>query len=189
MAPPWTALTVAAAVALAGCASTTPAATTQQATPTSTQAQQRPAGPPVGDTVNVTLALADSFDINPDGTCSGRSDNTGMTNGARVQLRGDTDGGSVWSTATTAVERHPPVPGDDGQYCIVKMTFTPNMPDPKSTYSLKFVGGDWLRGFVHVRRAPFGQEDRPGLGSASGTVQTCRSAADPPDKDCPEWGN
>jgi hypothetical protein len=76
-----------------------------------------------------------------------------------------------FTSKSRRVNCHPPVPvpGDDGLYCIVTMEFTPKYPDPKSTYSLKFVGGDWLRGFVHVRRAPFGQEVRPGLG----TVQTC----------------
>lgn len=75
MAPSWTVLTVAVAVALAGCSSTVAGAPATEpiATPTSSQAQQRPAGPPVGDTVRVKLNLADSFDIHPDGTCSGRS--------------------------------------------------------------------------------------------------------------------
>ena len=71
VAPPWTALIAALTLTLAGCASTVPGAPAIEAipTPTSTQAQQRPAGPPVGDTVKVTLALADSFDVNADGTC------------------------------------------------------------------------------------------------------------------------
>lgn len=198
MAPSRSALIVAVAAALAGCASPTPTTTTQQPipTPTSHQAQQRPAGPPVDSTVNVNLALADSFDIHPDGTCSGRADNAGITNGARVQLRGDTDGGAVWSTATAVVVRRPAVyrgsvvpEADDGLYCVATMVFTPTIPDPKSNYSLKFVGGDWLQGLVHVGRAPFGQEDRPGYGSANVTIQQCRSPADPPDKDCPEWSD
>lgn len=68
MAPPQTVLTVTLTLAIAGCSSTFPGAPATEAirTPTSTQAQQRPAGPPVGDTVKVTLALAYSFDINPD---------------------------------------------------------------------------------------------------------------------------
>lgn len=192
MALPWTTLTAALTLTLAGCASIVPGAPASEAIPTrtSTQAQQRPAGPPVGDTVNVTLALADSLNVNADGTCSGGSDNAGITNGERVQLRGETDGGSVSSTATTRFERRDAIPGvDDGLYCIVTMEFTPRYPDPKGAYLLKFVGGNWRWGLVHLGRAPFGQKDRPGYGTSRMTVQTCRSAADPPDKDCPEWGN
>jgi hypothetical protein len=139
--------------------------------------------------------MADSFDVIPNGKCAGRSDNTGMRDGARVQLRGDTDGGSVWSVATATFERHPPklyhgkpLMVDDGLYCIVKAVFAPTIPDPKSRYSIKFIGGDWRR-LVQVGRAPYGQLDRPGYGSAQITIQTCRSLLDPPDKDCPEWGN
>ncbi|WP_396913472.1 hypothetical protein [Mycolicibacterium sp.] len=193
MGPPWTALAVASAVLLVGCASPAPA--TQRPTPTATsvQAQQRPAGPPVDDTVKVTLTLVDSFDIHPDNTCSGRSSNAGITNGARVQLHGDTVGGSTWTTATTTVVRQPFVyhgevrpEADDGVYCVAEMAFAPELPDPESRYSLKFVGGNWMKGTIHVGRAPFGQEDRPGYGSARITIQTCRTPAEPPDKDCPE---
>ncbi len=165
-------------------------------TPTSEQAQQRPAGPPVDNTVTVKLFLADSFDIHPDGTCSGRSDAAGMSNGARVQLRGDTVGGSVWSVATTHVDRTQPptyhgkpLGDDDGLYCDVEAVFRPTRPDPSSQYSIKFVGGDWLRSIIKVGRAPFGQEDRPGYGTARVTLTACRSLGDPPEKDCPESGS
>ncbi|MDH6194085.1 hypothetical protein M2272_000706 [Mycobacterium frederiksbergense] len=78
---------------------------------------------------------------------------------------------------------------DDGQYCAVKMVFAPKTPDPESIYSIKFFNGDWLNGLVRVGRAPFGQEDRPGYGTAFVTRQLCPHPADPPDKDCPELGN
>jgi hypothetical protein len=97
--------------------------------------------------------------------------------------------------STTRFERHPfmyrgkEVPeADDGLYCNVKMVFAPSKPDPESRYSIKFVGGYWRSG-VTVGRAAYGQLDRPGYGSSRMTIQTCRSAADPPEKDCPEWEN
>src|SRR5690242_18526841 len=62
-----------------------------------------------------------------------------MSNGARVQLRGDTVGGSVWSVATTRVWREPPrishgkpLADDDGLYCVVAAVFAPTRPDPSS---------------------------------------------------------
>jgi hypothetical protein len=67
-----------------------------------------PAVSGINDTISVTFGLADSFDVLPNGNCAGRDTNSGMTNGARVQLRGDTAGGSVWSTATVRLERRPP---------------------------------------------------------------------------------
>jgi hypothetical protein len=150
----------------------------------------------VDDTVSVTITLSDSFDILPDGKCAGRSDNSGMSDGARVQLRGDTVGGSTWAIATARFERHPfmyrgkEVPeADDGLYCVLKVVFAPTRPDPKSVYSIKFVGGDWREHFVRVGRAPYGQLDRPGYGFASIGIQLCRSAADPPDTECPEWAD
>jgi hypothetical protein len=154
-----------------------------------------PAVSGVDNTVSVTMALADSFDVLPNGKCAGRSVNSGVSDGARVQLRGDTDGGSVWSVATVRFERRPPlmhhgkpVTEDDGLYCVAKAVFAPTRPDPKSSYAIRFVGGNWHR-FVQVGRAPYGQLDRPGYGSANITVMTCRSLLDPPEKDCPERGN
>lgn len=168
MAPSRTGLIVAAVAALAGCASTTPATPQPVPTATSLQAQERPAGPPVDDTVKVTLTLVDSFDIHPDNTCSGRSSNAGFTNGARVQLHGDTVGGSTWTTATTTVVRRPFIyrgevrpEADDGVYCVAEMVFAPELPDPESRYSLKFVDGDWMRGLVHVGMAPFDRRTAP----------------------------
>jgi hypothetical protein len=188
------ALLIAAGLLLAACSVGHP-----ESTGTATSATM-PVPPPAAsgtdNTVSVTMALADSFDVVPDGKCAGRSDNAGMSDGARVQLRGDTDGGNVWATATADFENKGPqiydgVKGhwlyDDGLYCIVKAVFAPTTPDPKSSYSIKFIGGDWLD-FVQVGRAPYGQLDRPGYGTAQITIQTCRSLLDPPDKDCPEWG-
>jgi hypothetical protein len=163
--------------------------------PSDTMPVPPPAVSAIDNTVSVTMALADSFDVLPNDKCVGRSDNSGMSDGARVQLRGDTDGGSVWSVATAHFERVPqrmyhgkPQMDDDGLYCVVTVVFAPTRPDPKSEYSIKFVGGDW-RDFVKVGRAPYGQLDRPGYGSESTTIVTCGSLLDPPDKDCPEWGN
>jgi hypothetical protein len=111
-----------------------------------------------------------------------------MSDGARVQLRGDTVGGSVWSVATARIERHPPLTDDDGLYCVATALFVPTSPDPKGSYSMKFVGGDWRQSIVALRRAPFGKLDT-GYGSVSGTIMMCKSLLDPPEKDCPEWGN
>lgn len=153
-----------------------------------------PAVSGIDNTVSVTISLADSFDFLPHGKCAGRSSNSGMRDDARVQLRGDTVGGSTWATATAHAEFHPVIyrgklvpEADDGHYCVLKAVFAPTTPDPESRYSIKFVGGDWRQGLVHVGRAPYGQRDRPGYGRAQVTIQTCRSPADPPDKDCPEW--
>jgi hypothetical protein len=161
-----------------------------------------PAISSIDNTVTVKIALADSFDVLPNGKCAARSSNVGpksgnmgMSDGARVQLRGDTVGGSVWSVATAQVQRRPPqmshgkpLVDDDGLYCVVKVVFAPTRPDPSSSYSLKFEGGDWWSS-IKVGRAPYGQLDRPGYGSVSGTIMTCRSLLDPPEKDCPEPGN
>jgi hypothetical protein len=58
--------------------------------------------------IAVTWELADSFDILPDDKCAGRSVNSGMSNGGRVQFIGETVGGSVSTTATTHFERRTP---------------------------------------------------------------------------------
>jgi hypothetical protein len=42
----------------------------------------------IDNTVSLMMALADSFDVLPNGKCAGRSNNSGMSDGARVQLRG-----------------------------------------------------------------------------------------------------
>jgi hypothetical protein len=69
------------------------------------------------------------------------------------------------------------------------MQFSPTQPDPGSSYSLKFVNGDWIRDLVHVGRAPFGQEDRPGYGRTNVIIQRCPTPAYVPDRECPECGN
>jgi hypothetical protein len=158
-----------------------------------------PAVSGVDSTVSVTMAVADSFDVLPDGKCAGRSDNSGIRDGARVQLRGDTVGGSVSSIAKVRFQNGPPiiyngVNGhglvDDGLYCIINAIFAPTRPDPDG-YSIKFVGGDWRSG-VRPRNKLWMYKtiDRqPGYGSFTETYQTCRSLTDPPNKDCPEWAN
>jgi hypothetical protein len=164
--------------------------TTRRATSSTTQAPP-PAASEIDNTVSVTIALADSFDVLAGGKCAGRSNNSGISDGARVQLRGDTVGGSTWATATARVERRPVIlrgkevpDADDGLYCVVEAVFAPSRPDPQSSYSLKFVGGDWWQHIVHVGTAPYGQLDRPGYGRTQITVQLCESPLDPPEKDC-----
>jgi len=147
----------------------------------------------IDNTVSVTFALADSFDVLPDGTCAGRSANSGMRDGARVQLRSDIVGGSVWGTATARFERRPPqtyngVKGrwldDDGLYCTVTTVFAATNPDPQNSYSIKFAGSDWRGVRILSRFWMYEHMEKPGYGSTSIGVQTCGSLADPPDKDC-----
>jgi hypothetical protein len=153
-----------------------------------------PARSGIDDTITVTYALADSFDVLPDGTCAGRSSNSGIRDGARVQLRGDTVGGSVWATATARFVHQPPrmysgVNGpwlvDDGLYCVAKAVFPATRPDPGTRYSIKFVGGDW-RGGVNVRSRFWMYDfiEQTGYGSTYTGSQLCPNLADPPDKDC-----
>lgn len=123
-----------------------------------------------------------------------------MRDGARVQLRGDTAGGSVWATATADFENRGPKsyngvngrwPVDDGLYCVVKAVFAPTNPDPNGSYSIKFVGGDW-HSWVRVRSEFWMYEpleDNPGYGSFVTTYQACKNLWDPPDRDCSVWGN
>jgi hypothetical protein len=158
-----------------------------------------PAVAGIDNAIAVTWELSDSFDILPGDKCAGRSVNSGMSDGGRVQFVGETVGGSVSTTATTHFERRPPwtemhqgkpVLIDDGLYCVVSAVFAPAIPDPTGNYSWKFVGGDWSDG-LDVGYMPVGKRERPGYGSerASITITTCRYLSDPPTKDCPEWGN
>lgn len=101
-----------------------------------------------------------------------------MRNGARAQLRGDTEGGSVWSTATAHTERLDlGIRDDDGLYCTLKIVFAPTRPDATG-YSIKFVDGNWHPG-IRTRGVT-------GYGVVRTVGQACRSRADPPDKNCPE---
>lgn len=157
------------------------------------------AGPParsaLDDTVMAVWRLADSFDIHSDGTCSGRSSNAGMIDGAMVQLRSETLGGSSSSTMTARVKQYPPriydgVNGrwveDDGLYCIVTAVFGPAIPDPEGEYVVKFAGGDWSHHvWVRSRFWMYDSLGPPGYGMDSTVIQTCSSLADLPDKECP----
>jgi hypothetical protein len=158
-----------------------------------------PAVAGIDNVIAVSWELADSFDMLPDDKCAGRSVNSGMRDGGRVQFIGETFGGSVSTTATTRFERRTPWTAmsqgkalviDDGLYCIVTAVFAPPLPDPTSRYKWKFVGGDWHQG-LYVGRTPFGKPERPGYGSGRARIsmQSCRDLSDPPTKDCPEWEN
>ena len=77
---------------------------------------------------------------------------------------------------------------DDYRYCHVQAVFDEPLPDHDG-YSIKFGEArreEWLG---KPSRTPFGRPERPGYGSYSITVQTCRSMLDPPEKDCPEWAD
>jgi hypothetical protein len=113
-----------------------------------------------------------------------------MSDGERVQLRGNTTGFSVETRATTHFEHWPPrmyrgkpIQDDDYLYCIVEAVFAPSMPDPDG-YSVKFAGASREEWLGKPSRTPFGKPERPGYGSYQITAQTCASLLDPPDKDC-----
>lgn len=154
-----------------------------------------PAVSGIDDTVSVHWRLADSFDILPGDRCVGRGNNRGMFDGARVRLTGHTMGYAGETKATAYFEHFPPLMhlgrpllDDDYLYCVVEAVFSPGIPEPDG-YSVKFerARDDFWLG--KPSGMPFGFRDRPGYGAYQITVQTCRSLLDPPDKDCPEWGN
>lgn len=155
-----------------------------------------PARAAFDDTVTAVWHLADSFDIHSDGTCSGRSSNAGMADGAKVRVRSETEGGNSSTTATARVKQNPPriyngVNGhwvdDDGVYCVVQATFAPAIPDPEGNYLVKFNGEDWSASVsVSSKFWMYDSLGPPGYGKSSTVVLTCTSLADPPDKECPE---
>jgi hypothetical protein len=158
-----------------------------------------PASPPavsgVDDTVWMHIELADSFDALPDGTCAGRDTYRGMSDQARVYLRGNETGFSDQTSVSARFKQYPTVMyhgeprlDDDYKYCVIDAVFTPSMPDP-SGYWLKFAGvGDEVQ-FGPPGRTPFGQPEHLGYGKYQVVMQACRSRLDPPGKVCPEWEN
>jgi hypothetical protein len=160
------------------------------ATATSAKLLPPPAVSGIDDTVSVKWALADSFDVLPDGTCAGRSNFRGITNGAQALLRGNGTGFDVETRANTHVERWQPqishgkpLLNDDYVYCAVDAVFAPSMPDPEG-YSVKFAEADQWVWLGKPGGRPFGQLDKPGYGSYRITSQACPSLLDPPEKDC-----
>jgi hypothetical protein len=153
-----------------------------------------PAVSAIDHTVIVKWSLADSFDILSGGKCAGRGDNRGMSDGARIQLQGNTTGFFDETRATARFHRYV-LSGkealfDDGRYCVLEAVFAPSIPDPDG-YSVKFPGTRVKQ--IHLGKpggTPFGTPDNPpGYGSYNIGSQTCRSLLDPPDKDCPEWAD
>jgi hypothetical protein len=68
--------------------------------------------------------------------------------------------------------------------------FAPTRLDPEGSYSVKFVGGDWRSGVkIRSRFWMYEHVEQLGYGSTNIGIQTCRTLADPPDKDCPELAN
>jgi hypothetical protein len=145
--------------------------------------------------VAVTWTLEDSFDILPDRKCAGRSTNRGLSDRARVLLFGNTTGLADETRANAHFEQLPPriyhgkpLMDDDYRYCIVEAVWSPSVPDPDG-YSYKFAGAPRTESLPKLGLTPFGRPEMPGFGRIQISVQTCRSALDPPEKDCPEWGN
>lgn len=124
--------------------------------------------------------LADSFDVLPSGRCAGRPDNRGMSGGARIQLRGDTSGGSVWSVASAQLaHRSPPMRddtplyADDGlYYCVVKAVFVPTDRVQRAAIpsSLSVIGEAPLRWGAHrlARQTGLGTARRASLSGHAG---------------------
>jgi hypothetical protein len=156
-----------------------------------------PATSGIDHTVSVRWQLADSFDIAPDGSCTGRDTFGGMGAAARVQLRGATTGMVDETRATARVEdqtRSRSAQYDDGRYCVIRIVFAPALPDPDG-YFLKFpdssqtelrVGTNPLLGPSFIAGKPARQPELPpGYGETAGIgSQACPSLLDPPDKAC-----
>src|SRR5882757_2766569 len=130
-------LTAVLAVAVAGCSIDAPV----------TSPPSMPVPPPAvsgtDHTVLVTLQLADSFDVLPNGLCTGRGENRGMRDGVRIRLHGNSTGLYDETLATARFQRRALSPKqsliDDGLYCVLRAVFAPSLPDPDG-YSISFPG-------------------------------------------------
>jgi len=156
-----------------------------------------PASSAVDHTVSVEWQLADSFDVSPNGSCTGRDAFGAMGAGLRVQLRGRTTGMTDETRASARVEDHTTGSSavfDDGLYCVIGIVFDPAVPDPDG-YWLHFPGSQQpdveLRalsrgvGPIFSRGEPVEQPTLPpGLGHFTSSSQSCPSLLDPPTKDC-----
>ena len=183
-------------------ASTLVACTGSVPQPLAVPAPLLPSPPPatsaLDHTVSIVWQLADSFDVSPDGRCTGRSNFAKMGAGLRVQLRGRTTGLTDETLATARVEGHTTGSSarfDDGLYCVVRIVFAPAVPDPDG-YWLRFPGSQQpdveLRalnrgvGPIFSRGEPVEQPTLPpGYGQFTSSAQSCPSTLDPPERDCP----
>ena len=157
-----------------------------------------PATSAIDHTVSIGWQLADSFDVSPNGSCSGRSTFSNMGAGLRVQLRGRSTGLTDETLATARVEDHTTGRSrlfDDGLYCVIRIVFDPAVPDPDG-YWLHFPGSPQsdveLRmlhrgvGPIFSRGEPVEQPTLPpGYGQFNSSSQSCPSTLDPPERDCP----
>jgi hypothetical protein len=127
--------------------------------------------------IDVTVAITDSFDIEPSGTCSGRGTFKGIADGAPVQAHGITHGHFNFGTVTTRYEHddYTRQKEDDGQYCVMTYSFTPDRSDPTGRYllAMPLPGGGW--GYT--------TEIKPNsAGIVDITTSTCTELAAPPQK-------
>lgn len=157
-----------------------------------------PATSAIDHTVSIGWQLADSFDVSPNGSCSGRSIFSNMSAGRRAQLRGRTTGLTDETFATARVEDRTTGRSrlfDDGLYYVIRIVFDPAVPDPDG-YWLRFPGSPQsdveLRmlnrgvGPIFSRGEPVEQPTLPpGYGQFNSSYQSCPSTLDPPDKECP----
>jgi hypothetical protein len=151
-----------------------------------------PAVSSIDHTVSVTWTLLDSFDIDADGTCYGRSANRGIEDRALVQIKGNATGFIDETRVTAYVHQYALSPKEallnDGLDCVVQAVLSPSIPDP-SGYTVKFPNAllDTEDQLGTPSHSPFGMADTPGYGAYHLQVMRCPSALDPPDKDCLDW--
>ena len=143
--------------------------------------------PPHG-TVNVTMALTDSFDVLPDGKCAGRDVNGEVRDGASVDIAGMSFEGKGWSKslvgkATISTSYDPDDfsrrPEDDGKYCLAHFAFVPTKPDPQG-YNFWMPSG-FMMPQDSFRSVPPGGR---GYGDFAFVVQTCTDMDAPPERTC-----
>ncbi|GAB5895397.1 hypothetical protein [Mycolicibacterium mageritense] len=121
----WTAVIIAAAAALTGCASQVAGNAT---------APRPYAGP-----VSVEFAYTDSFDVLSGGKCQGRGINGSIRQGAVVEVISWTGSGAR-TTATIDVqyeENSDRRPEDDGRFCVARFSFVTPEPPSLSGYTVR----------------------------------------------------
>jgi hypothetical protein len=128
--------------------------------------------------IDVVIALTDSFDVLPNGTCSGRYVFRGVADGAQVETRGEHDFNFVTTKVATryVVDDYTRRPEDDGKYCVVSFRFVPHPADGDG-YQLQFPLPTGGYGFS----TPFKPN---GLGKVDIAIQSCADNDAPPERRC-----
>lgn len=182
------ALTFALVAASAGCTTTT------DGRATASVSVAPPAVSGLDEDVWVHIALADSFDIGSDGSCTGRDTNAGLRSGGPIWLRGLSTGvedqaitGARFVHYPTRIYHGKPLLDDDYEYCVIDAVVTPTTPDPHG-YALRY-GAQKEMPLGTPGMTPFGLPEHPGYGKYQILMKSCPSLLDPPSKECPVLGN